>query len=131
MKSLPENPHSEARESTGGRSLPGRSVGLVQSFLAALVGVLPGRVLAQASDILKDARENLANVIEIGMWLLLAGGYVGAAYMIITGAIRLFQDREGGLARFALGVLVAIIMVVLMTYFVEEGQEQITNIRGS
>ena len=103
---------------------------LPQAFLAASAAALPFPALAQADQILKDARNNLATVMEVGMWILLAGGYLGAAYMIITGAIRLFQDREGGLARFGLGVLVAIIMVVLMTFFVTAGQTEIDKIKS-
>lgn len=106
---------------------PSRTFRVFVSFLAAM---LPAAALAQADQILEDARDTMATLLEVGMWILLVGGYIAAAYMIITGAIRLFQDREGGLVRFALGVGVAIAMVVIMTYFVTEGQGLITDIRG-
>ena len=114
-----------------GRFLPAWLKHLFGALPAASIGIMPGIALAQAADILDDAKENLADVMEIGMWILLAGGYVVAAYMIITGGVRLFQDREGGVGRFALGILVAIVMVVLMSYFVTAGQGEIANIRNS
>lgn len=131
MNQATESSRSGSEKQPRGRYLPAWLKRLSGALLVAAIGIIPGTALSQAGDILDDAKENLADVMEIGMWILLAGGYVVAAYMIITGGIRLFQDREGGVGRFALGILVAIVMVVLMSYFVTAGQEEIANIRNS
>ena len=128
-----EKTDHRSRRRAGGRSRPGRRGGWrgrASGVLAVPAGVLPAAARADASRIIADARGHLATVLEIGLWLLLAGGYVAAAYMIISGAIRIFQDREGGLARFGLGVVVAIVMVVLMSYFVTAGEAEIRKIKG-
>ena len=91
--------------------------------------------LAQAQQtpntgIIDQLRQELGPILTIGLQLLLIGGFATAAYIVITGAIRVMQDREGGLARFGLGVLVAIAMIAFTVYLVGQGSDAVTVITG-
>lgn len=100
-----------------------------RSFSSCLVlaaAMLPHLALAQQTPntntgIIDQLRQELGPILTIGLQLLLIGGFATAAYIVITGAIRVMQDREGGLARFGLGVLVAIAMIAFTVYLVGQG----------
>ncbi|MCY4052159.1 MAG: hypothetical protein OXF60_11840 [Gammaproteobacteria bacterium] len=83
-----------------------------------------------ADQIMEDVRGFLGDAAELLAWILLIIAYLVAAYLIIDGALRIFNDREGGTKRFVLGVIVAMIMVTLTTFMITTGQGEIGNIRG-
>ncbi len=101
-----------------------------QAWLALITLALPHLALAEDADIIGELRSQLGPILTVGLQLLLVGGFATAGYIIITGAIRVMQDREGGLARFGLGILVAIIMIAFTVYLVGEGSEAVTLITG-
>ena len=81
------------------------------------------------------AEEATAVITEIGKYikqagtllvtLLTIGVFLAAAYMIIQGAWGIYKERDGGLTQFVTGVIVAIIMIALVTYFTGEGQTKL------
>lgn len=80
-------------------------------------------------NVFTDVKAFVAAAAELLIYLVLLGGYLVAAWMIISGAYMLFKDREGGVQRFVMGVVVAIIMVLLMTYFLSEGESALKQFR--
>ncbi len=78
--------------------------------------------------VLDEVKGFLGDAFDVGIWILIGGGYLAAGYMIILGAWKFFHDREGGLAQFLMGIAVALGMVILMTFFVTTGQDQIGNL---
>lgn len=131
MNQVNHNTPSKSENMTSGRTLASRLLDLPRAVLTFFLLVLPVTAFPQADKILSDARGHVATAMQIGFWILLGAGYAVAGYMVISGAIRIFQDREGGVGRFALGILVAVVTVVLMTLFITEGQKQIDLISGS
>lgn len=106
-----------------------------RSCLVLAAAMLPHLALAQQTPntntgIIDQLRQELGPILTIGLQLLLVGGFATAAYIVITGAIRVMQDREGGLARFGLGVLVAIAMIAFTVYLVGQGSDAVTVITG-
>jgi len=84
-----------------------------------------------ADQIMQDMRGFLADATELITWIILILAYLVAAYLIIDGGWRIFNDREGGGKRFIIGVLVALVMLILTSFLVTTGQGEIDNIRGS
>ncbi len=84
---------------------------------------------SEATDnIVGDLGKVVQGVGKFLIYLILLAGYAAAAYMIITGAIAVIRDRDGsGVARFIMGILVAIVMVLVMTYFLSEGESALAN----
>ncbi len=103
-------------------------VRLVRLLRAA--GLMPMPVLAATPDILNDLKSQLADVLKVGTILFLVAGFFTGGYIVITGAIRVFQDREGGLARFGLGILVTVVMVAFTVYLVGQGTTEIEKLGG-
>ncbi len=108
----------------------------IRAWLMPAAAFLPLLAEAQtttpspSANILTELRAQLGPILTIGLQLLLVGGFATAGYIIITGAIRVMNDREGGLARFGLGILVAIVMIAFTVYLVQQGSDAVTKIAG-
>ena len=127
-----ENPNIPSRaRSRFGTALRSARAQVGRLARAALYPItfLPASAFAQ--DILKDIRVKLADTLTVGGALILFAGFVAGAYIVISGAVRISQDREGGVTRFAIGVVVVVIMIAFTVYLMGEGTKQITEIRGS
>lgn len=100
---------------------------------AAWAALLPVPVaLAQdASSIVNDIGGYLKQAGGILITLVTIGAFLVAAYMIGNGAWKIFQDRDGGIAQFMMGVVVAVVMVVLVSYFVGEGKDALEQLPGA
>ncbi len=83
-----------------------------------------------ADQIMSDMRGFLADATELITWIILILAYLVAAYLIIDGGWRIFNDREGGGKRFIIGVLVALVMLILTSFLITTGQGEIDNIRS-
>lgn len=86
------------------------------------------QVSADPDAVLNDVKTFLGDAFDIGIWILVGGGYLVAGYMVIVGAYKFFTDREGGLAQFLVGVAVALGMAVIMTFFVDTAQTELQNL---
>ena len=100
---------------------------------AAWAALLPVPVaLAQdATSIVSDIGGYLKQAGGILITLVTIGAFLVAAYMIGNGAWKIFQDRDGGVTQFMMGVVVAVVMVVLVSYFVGEGRDALDTLPGS
>ena len=95
--------------------------------LASIAFFFPVTGISQ--DILNDVRGEFAYVLIVVIALILFAGFCVAAYVVIQGVVRIAQDREGGVNRFAIGIVAVIVMIVLTVYFADKGIEQIGIIR--
>ena len=108
----------------------GRRIRACLMSAAAFLPLLAEAQTTPTNNILTELRAQLGPILTIGLQLLLVGGFATAGYIIITGAIRVMNDREGGLARFGLGILVAIVMIAFTVYLVQQGSDAVTKIEG-
>jgi len=84
-----------------------------------------------AADIMSEMRGFMADAVELVSWIILILSFLVAAWLIIDGGLRIFNDREGGGKRFLLGAIVALVMLIFTSYLVSTGQGEIDNIRGA
>ena len=84
----------------------------------------PTKIMGKIGGLIKQAGTLLITLLTIGVFL-------AAAYMIIQGAWGIYKERDGGLTQFVTGVIVAIIMIFLVTYFVGEGKTALKELPGS
>lgn len=106
--------------------------GLAGSVRTALVMLLPASAaLAQDADtIMNEIGGYLKQAGNILITLITIVAFLVAAYLIGNGAWKIFQDRDGGLMQFLMGVIVAVVMVVLVTFFVGEGKDALDQLPG-
>lgn len=83
-----------------------------------------------ADDIMDEMRGFMADAVELVSWIIMILAFLVAAWLVIDGAIRLFNDREGGGKRFLLAAVVGLVMLIFASYLVGTGQDEIDNIRG-
>lgn len=83
-----------------------------------------------ADDIMKEMRGFMADAVELLSWIIVVFAFLVGAWMVIDGALRLFNDREGGGKRFIVGIAVATVMLIFASYLIGAGQGEIDNIRG-
>ena len=84
----------------------------------------PDNIMDKIGGYIKQAGNLLITLLTIGVFLT-------AAYMIVQGAWGIYKERDGGLMQFVTGVIVAIIMILLVTYFVGEGKTALEELPGS
>ncbi len=82
---------------------------------------------AASDNIVGDLGKVIQGIGTFVLYLILVAGYVVAAYLVINGAWSMFKEREGGVAKFFLGVFIAIVMVLMTTYFLSEGETALQN----
>lgn len=105
----------------------GRRIVRIRAAAATWLALAAERAVA-APDIMGEVETHIKTATQLLIYIVMIGGYLTAAYMIINGAYRLFTEREGGVQRFILGVIVAIVMVVLMSFFVEQSSTELEKI---
>ncbi len=88
------------------------------------LAVEPDDIMDKIGGAIKQAGTLLITLLTIGVFL-------AAAYMIVQGAWGIYKERDGGLMQFVTGVIVAIIMILLVTYFVGEGKTALDELPGS
>ncbi len=105
----------------------------LQAFIFSLsLSLLCRPALAQVpADLMGDIGGYIKQAGTLLIALLTIGVFLAAAYMIIQGAWGIYKERDGGLMQFATGVIVAIIMVLLVTYFVGQGETALNEIVGT
>ena len=81
----------------------------------------PANIINKIGGYIKQAGNLLITLLTIGVFL-------AAAYMIVQGAWGIYKERDGGLMQFVTGVIVAIIMILLVTYFVSEGETELNKL---
>lgn len=94
----------------------------------AFSGQALAQVTADPDDVLDDVKDFLGDAFDVGIWILVGGGYLVAGYMIIVGAYKFFTDRDGGLGQFLVGIAVALAMVIIMTFFVTTAETELQNL---
>ena len=91
----------------------------------AFSGQALAQVTADPDAVLNEVKDFLGDAFDVGIWILVGGGYLVAGYMIIVGAYKFFTDRDGGLAQFLVGIAVALGMVIIMTFFVTTAETEL------
>ncbi len=82
---------------------------------------------AASDNFIGDMGKVLKGAFQLGIYALLAGGWLVAGYLIIQGAIAMFQSK-GGAGQFFMGIFVAFVMVLAMTYFLDKGETALDDI---
>lgn len=103
------------------------------AFALAMMNLLvpvAGAAPPSAASVMTDVRKFLGDTAEFLTWVVLIVAYLVAAYLIIDGGMKIATSREGGIQRFILGAVVAMVMVVLTTFMITTGQGEVDNIRG-
>ncbi len=107
----------------------------LQAFIFSLsLSLLCRPALAQeedATNIINKIGGYIKQAGNLLITLLTIGVFLAAAYMIVQGAWGIYKERDGGLMQFVTGVIVAIIMILLVTYFVGEGKTALSKLPGS
>ena len=105
----------------------------LQAFIFSLSLSLLCRpaLAAEPNDIMDKIGGYIKQAGNLLITLLTIGVFLAAAYMIVQGAWGIYKERDGGLMQFVTGVIVAIIMILLVTYFVGEGKTALEELPGS
>ncbi len=82
---------------------------------------------AASDNFISDMGKIIKGGFQLGIYALLAAGWLIAGYLIIQGAIAIYQ-KQGGVGGFFLGLFIAFVMVLAMTYFLDKGETALDDI---
>ncbi len=100
---------------------------LVQTGYAQITSPTLPDGSAASDNFIGDMGKIIKGMFQIGIYALLAAGWLVAGYLIITSAMAIL-DKKGGVGTFFLGVGIAFVMVLATTYFLDKGEDALDDI---